>query len=75
MITFYVITSGTSDYPGQVVLRAHKSVNGEVVPDREPLAVGKTVESVRDRVPSSATPLPVYTFDDPVIVECWATFE
>ena len=72
MIAFYVVTANPSDFPGKYVLRRHVADGGELVPDREPVAVSADLEQVRAAVPAGMKRISPVTVDDPAILEWYA---
>lgn len=71
MIYCYVITHRVKDYPGKAVLRRHLLVDGEVVPDGNPLVIADSVEKARAFLPPGVVSMPLVEQDDPSIAEWW----
>ena len=70
LLTMWVITYNTSDYPGMYVVRPWTIEPGKLTPITIGTAV-YTIDQARDVVPPGLYCFPRSLIDDPVIVESW----
>jgi hypothetical protein len=70
-VVVWVIYRNPTDYPGRYVLRKQLARLGEVWAEREPRAVGDTIEEIRGVLPDFLARMDRHPDDEPQIVETW----
>lgn len=67
----YVIYDNPRDYPGKFVVRRQWPHDGQVIADKEALAVVDTLDQARAALPDGLIRFDRHPNDDSVIVEAW----
>lgn len=70
-LVLYTIYDHPKDYPHEFVIRRWDGRTNQPIDKGEPFARGKTLKSVRHKLPPGLYRLQREPGDDPVIVETW----